>query len=110
MAVDDVVQYKFGEKSLVSLLSSGFSDVTFKSYNGYIEKDSQQKYLLILINQESNNTRVLFEYADLVITQSLINGFFNDCKSSAMAFMPKKVENMLLCKVRDELIRREKES
>ncbi|KAK7814944.1 hypothetical protein CFP56_002371 [Quercus suber] len=41
--VDDVVQYKFGEKSSVSLLSSGFSDVTFKSYNGYVEKDSQQK-------------------------------------------------------------------
>ncbi|KAK7830717.1 hypothetical protein CFP56_027985 [Quercus suber] len=41
--VDDVVQYKFGEKSSVTLLSSGFSDVTFKSYNGYVEKDSQQK-------------------------------------------------------------------
>ena len=77
-AVDDVVQYKFGEKSSVSLLSSGFSDVTFKSYNGYVEKDSKQKYLLILINQESNNTRVLFEYADFFITQSLINGFCNN--------------------------------
>ena len=70
--VDDVVQYKFGEKSSVSLASSGFRDVTFKSYNGYVEKDSQQKYLLILINQESNNKRVLFEYADLVTTQSLM--------------------------------------
>ena len=77
-AVDDVVQYKFGEKSSMSLLSSGFSDVTFKSYNGCVEKNSQQKYLLILINQESNNTRVLFEYADVFITQSLINGFCNN--------------------------------
>ncbi|XP_075641237.1 uncharacterized protein LOC142612944 [Castanea sativa] len=32
--VDDVVQYKFGEKSSASLRSSEFSDVTFKSYNG----------------------------------------------------------------------------
>jgi len=70
--VDDVVQYKFGEKSSASLGSSGFSDVTFKSYNGYVKKDSQQKYLLILINQESSNKRVLFEYADSVTTQSLM--------------------------------------
>ncbi|KAJ0030788.1 hypothetical protein Pint_13064 [Pistacia integerrima] len=31
---DDVVQYKFGEKSSLSLNSNGFRDVTFKSYNG----------------------------------------------------------------------------
>ena len=29
----------------MSLLSSGFSDMTFESYNGFVEKDSQQKYL-----------------------------------------------------------------
>ncbi|KMT02935.1 hypothetical protein BVRB_8g195090 [Beta vulgaris subsp. vulgaris] len=32
--VDDVVQYKFGEKSSRVLNSSGFGDVTFKSYAG----------------------------------------------------------------------------
>ncbi|KGN65303.1 acyl-protein thioesterase 2 [Cucumis sativus] len=31
--VDDVVLYKFGEKSSEALRSSGFKDVTFKSYN-----------------------------------------------------------------------------
>uniref|UniRef100_A0A5B7AZQ1 Putative acyl-protein thioesterase 2 n=1 Tax=Davidia involucrata TaxID=16924 RepID=A0A5B7AZQ1_DAVIN len=31
---DDVVLYKFGEKSSQTLSSSGFPDVTFKSYNG----------------------------------------------------------------------------
>ncbi|GAB4832894.1 hypothetical protein Ancab_006912 [Ancistrocladus abbreviatus] len=31
---DDVVQYKFGEKSAQKLSSIGFNDVTFKSYNG----------------------------------------------------------------------------
>ncbi|XP_041007922.1 acyl-protein thioesterase 1-like isoform X3 [Juglans microcarpa x Juglans regia] len=31
---DDVVPYKFGEKSSESLSSCGFQDVTFKSYNG----------------------------------------------------------------------------
>ncbi|KAG2718698.1 hypothetical protein I3760_03G231300 [Carya illinoinensis] len=31
---DDVVLYKFGEKSSRSLSSCGFQDVTFKSYNG----------------------------------------------------------------------------
>lgn len=31
---DDVVQYKFGEKSYKVLNSSGFNDVTFKSYDG----------------------------------------------------------------------------
>lgn len=34
IAVDDVVQYKFGEKSSRVLNSSGFGDVTFKSYAG----------------------------------------------------------------------------
>ncbi|XP_021741649.1 acyl-protein thioesterase 1 homolog 1-like isoform X1 [Chenopodium quinoa] len=32
--VDDVVKYKFGEKSWKALSSSGFGDVTFKSYAG----------------------------------------------------------------------------
>ncbi|KAL5572983.1 hypothetical protein UlMin_022580, partial [Ulmus minor] len=32
--VDDVVQYKFGEKSSQALISNGFQDVTFKSYKG----------------------------------------------------------------------------
>ncbi|KAK9268547.1 hypothetical protein L1049_000301 [Liquidambar formosana] len=31
---DDVVPYKFGEKSSQKLSSTGFQDVTFKSYNG----------------------------------------------------------------------------
>ncbi|GMH04495.1 hypothetical protein Nepgr_006335 [Nepenthes gracilis] len=31
---DDVVPFKFGEKSAQKLTSSGFRDVTFKSYNG----------------------------------------------------------------------------
>ncbi|KAF2317967.1 hypothetical protein GH714_041291 [Hevea brasiliensis] len=31
---DDVVPYKFGEKSLRVLSSTGFQDVTFKAYNG----------------------------------------------------------------------------
>lgn len=31
---DDVVQYKFGEKSSKALASSGFGDVTFKAYAG----------------------------------------------------------------------------
>ncbi|GAB2300368.1 hypothetical protein Dimus_034409 [Dionaea muscipula] len=31
---DDVVQYKFGEKSVQKLSSCGFNDVTFKSYRG----------------------------------------------------------------------------
>ncbi|GMH20542.1 hypothetical protein Nepgr_022383 [Nepenthes gracilis] len=31
---DDVAQYEFGEKSAQHLISSGFDDVTFKSYNG----------------------------------------------------------------------------
>ncbi|KAF5459126.1 hypothetical protein F2P56_023106, partial [Juglans regia] len=31
---DDVVLYKFGEKSSQSFSSCGFQDVTFKSYNG----------------------------------------------------------------------------
>lgn len=31
---DDVVKYKFGEKSSQKLTSSGFRDVTFKSYGG----------------------------------------------------------------------------
>ena len=85
--------YKFGEKSSVSLLSSGFrSDVTFKSYDGYVEKDSQQKYLLILINQESNNSRVLFEYADTVITQYLINSFLTIESPAQLPPCPKKLK------------------
>ncbi|KAK9706117.1 hypothetical protein RND81_07G105100 [Saponaria officinalis] len=32
--VDDIVPYKFGEKSSEALISSGFGDVTFKSYDG----------------------------------------------------------------------------
>ncbi|KAK8581718.1 hypothetical protein V6N13_144728 [Hibiscus sabdariffa] len=32
--VDDVVPYKFGEKSSRALSSNGFQDTTFKSYNG----------------------------------------------------------------------------
>lgn len=32
--VDEVVLYKFGEKSSTALGSAGFQDVTFKSYNG----------------------------------------------------------------------------
>ncbi|GAV72848.1 Abhydrolase_2 domain-containing protein, partial [Cephalotus follicularis] len=32
--VDDVVRYKFGEKSSRALISTGFQDVTFKTYNG----------------------------------------------------------------------------
>ncbi|KAG5020082.1 hypothetical protein AAZX31_06G203400 [Glycine max] len=32
--VDDVVPYKFGEKSSKCLSSTGFQDVTFKAYNG----------------------------------------------------------------------------
>ncbi|TQD97145.1 hypothetical protein C1H46_017234 [Malus baccata] len=31
---DDVVPYKFGEKSSQTLSSTGFQNVTFKSYNG----------------------------------------------------------------------------
>lgn len=31
---DDVVPYKFGEKSSRVLVSTGFQDVTFKAYNG----------------------------------------------------------------------------
>lgn len=31
---DDVVPYKFGEKSSKCLSSNGFQDVTFKAYNG----------------------------------------------------------------------------
>lgn len=31
---DDVVPYKFGEKSSKCLSSTGFGDVTFKAYNG----------------------------------------------------------------------------
>ncbi|KHG11342.1 Acyl-protein thioesterase 2 [Gossypium arboreum] len=31
---DDVVPYKFGEKSSRALTSNGFKDMTFKSYNG----------------------------------------------------------------------------
>ena len=36
LAADDVVRYKFGEKSSKALSSSGFNDVTFKSYAGYV--------------------------------------------------------------------------
>ena len=35
-AVDDVVMYKFGEKSSRALSSTGFQDVTFKSYARYL--------------------------------------------------------------------------
>lgn len=39
-AVDDVVLYKYGEKSSQALTSTGFQDVTFKSYTRYvIEKE-----------------------------------------------------------------------
>lgn len=31
---DDVVPFKFGERSAKALSSSGFRDVTFKVYNG----------------------------------------------------------------------------
>lgn len=31
---DDVVPYKFGEKSSKVFRSTGFQDVTFKAYNG----------------------------------------------------------------------------
>ncbi|KAH1127011.1 hypothetical protein GLYMA_06G215900v4 [Glycine max] len=34
LSVDDVVPYKFGEKSSKCLSSTGFQDVTFKAYNG----------------------------------------------------------------------------
>ncbi|KAA3486076.1 acyl-protein thioesterase 2-like [Gossypium australe] len=34
VAGDDVVPYKFGEKSSRALTSNGFKDMTFKSYNG----------------------------------------------------------------------------
>jgi hypothetical protein len=52
---DDVVPYKFGDKSSRALSSSGFQDVTFKSYNGYVVGDSwQQKQLLIFINREQS--------------------------------------------------------
>lgn len=33
---DDVVPYKFGEKSSRVLVSTGFQDATFKAYNGYV--------------------------------------------------------------------------
>lgn len=33
---DDVVSYKFGEKSSRALSSNGFKDVTFRSYSGYV--------------------------------------------------------------------------
>lgn len=46
MAVDDVVQYKFGEKSSKALASSGFVDVTFKSYAGYVYISSANTFFL----------------------------------------------------------------
>lgn len=35
LSADDVVPFKFGEKSAACLGSAGFKDVTFKAYNGY---------------------------------------------------------------------------
>lgn len=36
VAGDDVVRFKFGEKSLQALSSCGFQDCTFKAYNAYV--------------------------------------------------------------------------
>lgn len=36
IAGDDVVPYKFGEKSSQALSSTGYQNVAFKAYNGYV--------------------------------------------------------------------------
>lgn len=48
-AGDDVVPFKFGEKSSKALTSVGFQDVTFKAYNGYVEKEIQFLFLILKI-------------------------------------------------------------
>lgn len=39
-AGDDVVPFKFGEKSSKALTSAGFRDLMFKEYDGYVDRDS----------------------------------------------------------------------
>ena len=34
VVVDDVVEYKLGEKSAQTMYSAGFQNLTFRSYNG----------------------------------------------------------------------------
>lgn len=48
-AGDDVVPYKFGEKSSQALSATGFQDVTFKSYNGYVVCDFVEKWLIMVL-------------------------------------------------------------
>ena len=45
-AGDDVVAFKFGEKSSKALTSAGFQDVTFKAYNGYVDRNSIKNHLV----------------------------------------------------------------
>jgi hypothetical protein len=44
-----VVPYKFGEKSSQALSASGFQDVTFKSYKGYVVYDFVEKSLSMVL-------------------------------------------------------------
>ena len=67
VAVDDVVLYKFGEKSSQALHSVGFQDVIFKSYNGYVSLVFE--YACENSRLHMISTHVLF--ADLGTTQFL---------------------------------------
>lgn len=50
-AGDDVVPYKFGEQSSRALSSTGFQEVTFKSYNGYVVWDFVEKLLTLVLSR-----------------------------------------------------------
>ena len=55
-AADEVVPYRNGERSTEFLRSSGFSYLTFKSYNGYASYTSPDKALpLFFLPQKSEH-------------------------------------------------------
>lgn len=72
-AGDDVVPFKFGEKSSKALTSSGFQDVTFKAYKGYVDSDPSHQAPSYLILKYTRATFLVFcsKYSGLVTTQFL---------------------------------------